>query len=247
MGNANSHTPPSASKAPSSSSPPPVCIECDISKKRDLPSTDDISSTPSSPCAALYDAVDRCMKLNKGKIAPCAQQWSDFNQCHEQESRNKRPLNQTAWKLCCYLVSAFLKISAGSIIGFVAGRKECNWSAYSHCPTPNPLIVWEFNFWKKTVWSMNTGPNPTSHENKTRCQAFQPRTIQLLSRSASKWHRWNTWWIVVRAFHGQKTVSRISIRQQGRGSRNLPMQRKCKINQAPSNNIDTTFFVTDSK
>mmetsp|Transcript_53331 Transcript_53331/g.129641 ORF Transcript_53331/g.129641 Transcript_53331/m.129641 type:complete len:99 (-) Transcript_53331:1801-2097(-) len=98
MGNANSQQ----ANPPSQSSIPPVCIDCDISKKRDLPATDDIVSSSSSssgssasgPCAASYQEVEQCMKEQHGQIAPCAKQWSEFNQCHQRETEFKKKMNR---------------------------------------------------------------------------------------------------------------------------------------------------------
>ena len=96
MGNATSEE---ANPPSQSSSSQPVCIDCDISKKRDLPATDDIVSSSSSssggssasgPCAGSYQEVERCMNEHNGQIAPCAQQWSEFNQCHQRETAAKK-------------------------------------------------------------------------------------------------------------------------------------------------------------
>ena len=61
------------------------CVDCKKAKvaaeEKQYAQQED--KTGGAKCQLLYLDVDRCMKNNKGQIAPCQKQWSEFRKCHD--------------------------------------------------------------------------------------------------------------------------------------------------------------------
>jgi hypothetical protein len=66
----------------------PVCLDCEKSQQKDLPSNDNLSSS-GQPCEDVYQHVSDCMKQHNGKVAPCSKEWDAFQKCHA-ENRARR-------------------------------------------------------------------------------------------------------------------------------------------------------------
>jgi hypothetical protein len=70
----------------------PLCEDCN---KR--VATDDTVVPALKECEELYNAVDICMKQHLGRVAPCADQWDAFRECHlRQKERDQKAARQAA-------------------------------------------------------------------------------------------------------------------------------------------------------
>ncbi|TDH70441.1 hypothetical protein CCR75_007685 [Bremia lactucae] len=41
------------------------------------------SAVKTTGCEESYLRVDACMKLNRGRVSACVEEWRDFRKCHE--------------------------------------------------------------------------------------------------------------------------------------------------------------------
>lgn len=60
-----------------------VCENCDKStQQKELPA--ESSSSKGMPCSKAYEAVSKCMDVNKGQVSACSKEWSIFRDCHDE-------------------------------------------------------------------------------------------------------------------------------------------------------------------
>jgi hypothetical protein len=80
----------SAAAAASVTKGNPLCEDCN---KR----VEDDTVVPAlKECEDLYNAVDICMKQHLGRVAPCADQWDAFRECHLRQKERDQAHRQAA-------------------------------------------------------------------------------------------------------------------------------------------------------
>ena len=58
----------------------PVCVDCDKSTQKEVPSSD--NSTTTGTCATDYATVAACMKTHHDQVSSCVKEWKEFKECH---------------------------------------------------------------------------------------------------------------------------------------------------------------------
>jgi len=66
-----------------------ICLDCDKSTQKDLPSESSTSSSSGMPCEHIYESVTICMNRHAGQISQCKSEWEAFKLCHEDNKVNR--------------------------------------------------------------------------------------------------------------------------------------------------------------
>ena len=57
-----------------------VCVDCEEQKIESRNTA--LSGHVHKSCETIYSKVEMCMIKNKGRVAPCQNEWNEFRDCH---------------------------------------------------------------------------------------------------------------------------------------------------------------------